>query len=262
MNRIATIETSQSSPKTRLGVLLSLMGFTMLALVACGGSSDAQTCAIDGAPTSGASAKPGATFVAEEQARAGNAAIEEADAKVYVLKPSADEARGPEAKPAPKVTKPSAAKPAKPAKPAVTKKTTPVAKPAPTPEKKSAGMQTFKVKSSFGIVAAALATGVDKRTPVGISDTFSTDTDKVWAFIKVKNRDEPTSVTMVWKKDGKKKWSYDLRVGKSFGWRTWSRKSVSKRDAGKWSVEVLDAEGRLLLTMPFTITKAGAQPQG
>jgi hypothetical protein len=239
----------RTSYQTKLGILLSLLGFAMLSLTACGQDA-AASCGLDEVEeTKAAERVPFAT--AQPVVRPG---VAEADAKVYVLKPTMKE----KAVPAPIKAIPAAkTAPAKTAKTAAkTVKT--AAKTIKTPPRTPAAtLNTFRVQGSFGVIASAVATGLDKRTPVGISDQFTTDTDKIWAFIKVKNRDEPTMVTMIWKKAGKKVWSYDLRVGKSYGWRTWSRKSVTERDLGKWSVEVLDADGQLLHTMHFSIVAAG-----
>ena len=115
-------------------------------------------------------------------------------------------------------------------------------------------LTTYKVKGDLGVVGSAMALGVDKRVPLGVSNSFSTDAGKVWAFIKVKNKTAPTKLRMVWKRDGKERMAIDLRVGKSSGWRTWSYKRMGKRDAGQWTVDVLSPEGETLHTMAFEIT--------
>jgi hypothetical protein len=98
-----------------------------------------------------------------------------------------------------------------------------------------------------------MAVGVEKRTPLGVASEFTTDAEKVWAFIKVKNTNEPTKIRMVWKKDGKARMDVKLRVGKSKGWRTWSYRTIRKRDVGQWTVDVLTLEGDKLHTMKFEV---------
>jgi hypothetical protein len=114
----------------------------------------------------------------------------------------------------------------------------------------------FAVKGAFGIVESALATGITERIPSGISDTFTVDVDKIWAYVKVRNRGVPTRVRMVWKQSGQVRMSVNLRVGKSPGWRTWSYKRISTRDVGSWTVDVLTEEGKLLHTLAFRVLQA------
>ena len=104
-----------------------------------------------------------------------------------------------------------------------------------------------------------MALGVEKRVPLGVGTTFGSDAEKVWAFIKVKNKKAPTKLRMVWKRHGKERMAIDLRVGKSSGWRTWSYKRISKHDVGEWSVDVLTQDGKTIHTMSFEIAAGQAQ---
>lgn len=108
--------------------------------------------------------------------------------------------------------------------------------------------------SELTVVEAALATGVESRQPVGVSASFDTATEKVWAWVKVENRQAPTTVTMVWKQGDRVRSTVELHVGTSPRWRTWSRRRVGARDVGPWTVEVRDAEDRLLETLRFEVT--------
>ncbi|MCA9518774.1 MAG: DUF2914 domain-containing protein, partial [Myxococcales bacterium] len=107
------------------------------------------------------------------------------------------------------------------------------------------------------VVEAALASDVVDREPVGAGTSFSLDEEKIWAWVKLENTGEPTSVTMVWRKGDEVAFRYELKVGQSKSWRTWSRKTVRKGDAGDWSVDVLDADGALLKTLDFTLGADG-----
>jgi hypothetical protein len=125
-----------------------------------------------------------------------------------------------------------------------------------TGESKPGKLSNHNVAGDIGVVASAMAIGVDKRIPLGVGTSFSSDVEKIWAFIKVKNKNAPTKLRMVWKRDGKQRMAVDLRVGKSKGWRTWSYKRMGRRDAGQWTVDVLTQDGTKLHSMAFEVTPA------
>lgn len=125
----------------------------------------------------------------------------------------------------------------------------PVARPEPVVV---APVEPFDPDSLHSLMAVA-ATGVDKRVPQQVGSTFAKG-EYVWAFTKVKNTGAETHVRMVWKKDGKVRSNVQLRVGKSPGWRTWSKhKMRSNKDLGEWVVEVQDADGNVLEEIDFKV---------
>ncbi len=114
-------------------------------------------------------------------------------------------------------------------------------------------------RSHLTLVGSAIALGVDKRTPVDEGDTFDADVGALYAWVKVRNLGEDTTITMVWKKDGKQRLAVSLPVGHSYGWKTWSKKKIGAKDAGVWTVEVLDAEGLLVGSVGFEVKGAGTE---
>lgn len=132
---------------------------------------------------------------------------------------------------------------------------TPDAEPAPTaPEISEPRRHEVDRDADLVVLESALATGVSEREATGISARFDTGTDRVWAWVKVRNRQAPTTITMVWRHGDSVRSRVSLDVGTSSRWRTWSRRRVGNRDIGSWSVEVLDAEGHPLDLMTFEIT--------
>lgn len=107
--------------------------------------------------------------------------------------------------------------------------------------------------SALAVVDSAVATGVVKRVPQGADDTFEANVGTLWGYIKVKNTEAPSQVTMVWKREGKVRTKIDVSVGVSPGWRTWSRQQIRPRDAGRWTVETFAADGTLLDSMAFDV---------
>ena len=116
------------------------------------------------------------------------------------------------------------------------------------------------VGDALEIVDSALATTVEDRVPLGVATTFTDDVGYIWAWTKVKNRVALTHITHVWKRDGKVRARVGLRVGKSPGWRTWSKKRISAKDVGAWEVEVLADDGTLLDTLTFDIAPLSDDP--
>ena len=62
-------------------------------------------------------------------------------------------------------------------------------------------------------------------------------------------------ITMVWKHNDRVRSRVKLNVGTSASWRTWSTKRISPDDAGRWSVDVVDAQGAVLETINFQLTE-------
>jgi len=112
--------------------------------------------------------------------------------------------------------------------------------------------------TSLAVTGKAVAIGVDKRQPQGAGQAFDPSVGALYAWVKVKNLGDASTITMVWKREGKKKLSVTLPVGRSYGWHTWSKKGIGDKDVGAWTVDVLDPSGALLDTLAFEV-KAGAE---
>jgi hypothetical protein len=162
-------------------------------------------------------------------------------------------------------TKPPVSAPAAPAK-VVTVPSTPIPQlpPAATPVTlpPKGGVRPTPVKTETDgtppqIVFGTIAGNVNRkaRKPEGLKKAFEAGTGSVWAFLSVRNRDNPTHVTVVWKHKGRVRSKINLRVGVSKGWRTWARRRLMKRDAGPWQVDVLAANGAVLKTMRFKVQR-------
>ncbi len=128
------------------------------------------------------------------------------------------------------------------------------AAPAPAPVVAAAGVPV--VPAPLAVAAGKLATAVEAREPIGAAAEFDTSVGALYAWVKVKNLGEASTITMVWKKNGKTKLAVTLPVGHSYGWKTWSKKGIGKNDAGVWTVEVSDANGVLLQTLGATVVAA------
>jgi|GEM_PF-6923042 len=101
--------------------------------------------------------------------------------------------------------------------------------------------------------AHAIAPSIVERSPVAAAGEFDASVGALYAWVQVKNLGAETTISMVWKKDGKTRLTVELPVGHSSAWKTWSKKGISVKDAGAWTVEVLDADGTLVETLAFNV---------
>lgn len=108
-------------------------------------------------------------------------------------------------------------------------------------------------QSALVLVDAQLATSIEARNPIGAAEAFDTSVGAVYGWVKIKNLGEATTITMVWKKEGKKRLAVELPVGRSTAWQTWSKKGIGPKEAGSWSLEVLDADGILVGAREFNV---------
>lgn len=96
-------------------------------------------------------------------------------------------------------------------------------------------------------------TGISNRALVGEGARFEADGGRVYTRIVVDNPGPEASMVMIWRRSGRVVQSLPVTVGTSPRWRTWSYKTMRPRDAGKWTVEVADAEGTVVARAAFTV---------
>lgn len=108
---------------------------------------------------------------------------------------------------------------------------------------------------SLTVNDAALTLGIDNRFPTERKTSFVIGTDaKVYAWFEFKNSGVPADVAFVWKKAGKETWRIAVNVGAGKNWRTWAEKKIGKRDAGAWTVQVIDEAGHVYETLSYDVT--------
>jgi len=149
--------------------------------------------------------------------------------------------------PAPPVEPIAKVEPAPPVEP-IAKVEPPKTEPSPTTPSGQA-MHTITVNDS------AMTVAIDNRFPSERKTSFSIGVDaKVYAWFDFKNTGDKTALTLVWKKEGKEVWRIDTNVGVSKSWRTWAEKKLGKKDAGRWSVDAIDAGGHVYGTLTYEVT--------
>jgi len=93
---------------------------------------------------------------------------------------------------------------------------------------------------------------VENREPVGEADTFPATTEKVFAFVELKEVAADTEIAVVWFHDEREAGRTTLAVRQGARWRTHAYKTLHNR-TGAWRVEVLDAGGAKLGDASFTV---------
>ncbi len=106
--------------------------------------------------------------------------------------------------------------------------------------------------SAVQIEDAVICQDVVDRTPVGSSDLFVSETEKVFCFCRVVGAEAGTQITHNWYYNGALKASVKLNVGSS-NFRTWSSKTLYPEMQGEWMVEILSDDGKPLESIVFMI---------
>ncbi len=94
---------------------------------------------------------------------------------------------------------------------------------------------------------------VVKHRPVDDVSSVPVDGKRVYGFIKVFNKGPEQYVTMTWQRDGKVHLRYNLKVGRSAGWHTWTCLTANKHKAGQWTVTVENVDGAVLAQQQLII---------
>jgi hypothetical protein len=114
------------------------------------------------------------------------------------------------------------------------------------------GNASAEEDGGLGVSQAVIATAVEDRVPQGGSETFSSDVGRLYAFSRITGIAEETIVRHQWFYGDRMMTEIRLPV-KPPAWRTYSSKTILPSWTGQWEVKILDKEGRVLTTLPFTV---------
>ncbi len=95
-------------------------------------------------------------------------------------------------------------------------------------------------------------TGIENRVPVGGGREFPNAVGKVYCFTRITGAVDATAIDHVWYYNDEEKARVTLPVV-SESWRTWSSKNMLEGWTGRWRVDVLTSEGKLLRSSEFLI---------
>ena len=105
---------------------------------------------------------------------------------------------------------------------------------------------------AFSIERLVIAGSIDEREPVGVVDTYSASTKKIYCFLEAGDISADTTVSFVWYFGETEMGSVELSLREGSRWRTWSSKTLYG-NAGDWKVELQDENGAVLETVTFTV---------
>ncbi len=109
------------------------------------------------------------------------------------------------------------------------------------------------VSAKLTLDSLRFGTGIEARQLQGIHTVFTAEGQTVVALAVIKNRGAPTPVDMVWHRNGTEVWRVSLRVGRSKGWRTWSRFKLRPGREGPWNVSIVGPNAKVLGTAGFLV---------
>ena len=107
-------------------------------------------------------------------------------------------------------------------------------------------------QANLSVSEASISTNVVDRMPTGVSNSFVSSVERVYAWTRIEGASAQTMIHHVWIHEGVERADIQLQVGGS-PWRTWSNKAVPAEWAGDWRVEVRDSGGNVLDTINFTV---------
>jgi hypothetical protein len=128
------------------------------------------------------------------------------------------------------------------------------------PAQPEQGSATQEEPAQLGVAQAVIARDVTNREPVDPGTSFARDVGELICFSKITGASGETSVVHVWKHGDTEMARVELPV-KSASWRTWSRKKILPEWTGAWTVEIQDANGKVLDTQSFSIEDSGEGPE-
>jgi hypothetical protein len=116
----------------------------------------------------------------------------------------------------------------------------------PAPELLSEDLNLKALKVSVG-------SGVKDRMPVGVSNSFSWSTNRVYVWSLIQCKHPQSSIRHIYYFKGEKLSDVHLSVQSSH-WRTWSYQSISNRlYIGPWRVDIASAEGKVFRSLYFEV---------
>jgi len=106
--------------------------------------------------------------------------------------------------------------------------------------------------AALEVAEGVVTTAVTERAPVDAVESYPASVGRLFCFTRLTGAAGATSVAHVWYRGEEEVARIELPV-RSADWRTWSAKTIRPDWRGPWRVEVLDAGGRLLLSIPFSL---------
>ncbi len=106
--------------------------------------------------------------------------------------------------------------------------------------------------TTFSVERMVIAGSIEDREPVGVVNTFSSATEKVYCFLKATDIMEDSTISFVWYYEEKEMARVELPLKQGASWRTYSSKKLAGLK-GTWQVVLQDDEGAIIRTVEFSV---------
>jgi DUF2914 family protein len=111
------------------------------------------------------------------------------------------------------------------------------------------------LSSELNIINPSICKNIVNHQPVGAGEVFGSDVNRLFCLTRVVGPyhvDKEQYVIHVWYYQEVERARVTLPV-KSSNWGTYSSKIINSREVGPWHVDVLDPQGEIIKTLPFSI---------
>jgi hypothetical protein len=99
-----------------------------------------------------------------------------------------------------------------------------------------------------------VATSIKHRRPLGVSERFNSEHERLWGYLEVRHVGPPSLLWMEWWREGELRSRLKVKVRESLRWRTWSWQRLRpQRDAGQWTLKVLTPDKEPLAKVSFEV---------
>lgn len=115
-----------------------------------------------------------------------------------------------------------------------------------------AGCACNRNSEGYRLGDAFVSSGIADKEPVGISEHFFSDVEKIYCFSEFFDAEKSTEIRHRWIYKGEVVSDVPLEI-KGPRWRTWSMKSIPPGSAGEWKVEIVSSGGKVLKEVLFNI---------
>jgi hypothetical protein len=109
-----------------------------------------------------------------------------------------------------------------------------------------------KVTQLFTVTRLVVGTGIDQKAPVGVAESFSASTEKVFCYLEATDIAKDTQISFVWIYNQKEMLKTTMTLKAGAKWRTYTNKSL-RGLKGDWKVQVLTSTGAIIKDVKFKV---------
>ncbi|TVQ08846.1 MAG: DUF2914 domain-containing protein [Balneolaceae bacterium] len=111
--------------------------------------------------------------------------------------------------------------------------------------------QAQEMTASVEVIEFLLCEDVEDREPVNPKEEFTTADERVYAYARIHNPEEPVNLYFRWTHDGAVYANISLLIGVSEAWRTYTSVQII---AGEWKVELVGEDEQVLASAEFSVS--------